>query len=108
MKDTIRELFEVIEQRKCDKIEGSYTCYLFEKGLDKILKKCGEECTETVIAAKNGNKEEVVAEVCDLAYHLLVLLAHQNISLDSVEEELSNRLQKQKNLKVMKNTDKNS
>ena len=65
--------------------EGSYTCYLFDKGLDKILKKVGEECAETIIAAKNGRQEETVGEISDLIYHLTVMMAQQNIPLKYLE-----------------------
>ena len=78
---------------------------MFEKGLDKILKKCGEECSETIIAAKNGDAGETVNEICDLIYHLLVLMAQQNIDIKSVEEELKARNLKVGNLKVTKKTD---
>ena len=72
MSDVIKGLYEVIETRKENPQEGSYTCYLFEKGTDKILKKVGEEAAEVIIAAKNGVKEDTVNEICDLTYHLLV------------------------------------
>lgn len=108
MNDVLNALNEVILKRKREPLEGSYTCYLFEKGLDKILKKCGEECTETVIAAKNGSPEEIVNESCDLIYHLLVMLAACEVPLESVIEELARREQKQRNLKVMKTVDKNT
>ena len=108
MNDVLKALNEVILKRKREPLEGSYTCYLFEKGLDKILKKCGEECTETVVAAKNGNREEIVNETCDLIYHLLVLLAECEVPLEAVMEELAKREQKQRNLKVMKTVDKNT
>lgn len=108
MNDVLKALNEVILKRKREPMEGSYTCYLFEKGLDKILKKCGEECTETVVAAKNGNREEIVNETCDLIYHLLVLLAECEVPLEAVMEELAKREQKQRNLKVMKTVDKNT
>ena len=68
--DTLKELYETILDRKSNKQEGSYTCYLFDKGLDKILKKVGEECSETIIAAKNGDNSETVLEISDLIYHL--------------------------------------
>ena len=68
--DYIRNDYETILERKEAQQEGSYTCYLFEKGLDKILKKVGEESTEMVIAAKNGVKDETVGEICDLIYHI--------------------------------------
>ena len=71
------DLYATIMSRKEEKQEGSYTCYLFEKGLDKILKKVGEECSETIIAAKNGNNEETVLEISDLIYHLFVMMAAQ-------------------------------
>ena len=77
MSDAINELYDVIEDRMENPIEGSYTNYLFEKGLDKILKKVGEESSETIIAAKNNSKEELVLEMSDLTYHLLVLMANQ-------------------------------
>ncbi len=104
----ITELNEIIQRRKIESIEGSYTCYLFEKGLDKILKKCGEECTEMIIAAKNGDKTELVNEACDLIYHMLVLLAEQNVPLADIFNELSVRADKQRNLKPIKTVDKDS
>jgi len=85
------ELAGVIDQRKAERPEGSYTTYLFEKGLDKILKKVGEETAEVIIGAKNKNRDEVVYEVADLLYHLLVLLAEQEISLGEVAAELARR-----------------
>ncbi len=101
-------LYEVVLDRKTQKQEGSYTCYLFDKGLDKILKKVGEECAETIIAAKNGDKAETVMEISDLLYHLMVMMAQQGIALDDVLEELEKRGQKIGNLKVMRDTDKNT
>lgn len=68
MQDVLEGLYAVVQQRKAEPQEGSYTCYLFDKGLDKILKKCGEECSEVIIAAKNGEQEETVGEICDLLY----------------------------------------
>jgi phosphoribosyl-ATP pyrophosphohydrolase len=108
MDDAMRELYEVILDRKKRPQEDSYTCYLFDKGLDKILKKVGEECAETIIAAKNGAPEELIAEASDLLYHLLVLLAERGVPLSDVEEELRRRSLKIGNLKKMKSTDKNS
>lgn len=108
MESTIKDLFAVIEQRKEDKIEGSYTCYLFEKGIDKILKKCGEECTEMVIAAKNENREDIVNETCDLIYHMLVMLVELGVKVEDIEEELVKRTQKQLNLKKIHITNKDS
>lgn len=85
------ELAGVIEKRKAELPEGSYTTYLFQKGLDKILKKVGEETAEVIIGAKNKNRDEVVYEVSDLLYHLLVLLAEQGISLGEIAAELAGR-----------------
>ena len=85
MNDTVlQDLYQVVLDRKANPQEGSYTCYLFEKGTDKILKKVGEECAETIIAAKNGVQEDTVGEISDLVYHLMVLMAHENIPLDAV------------------------
>ncbi|EMQ5451157.1 phosphoribosyl-ATP diphosphatase [Listeria monocytogenes] len=86
----LNDLYEEIKLRKTQPREGSYTNYLFDKGLDKILKKVGEEATEVIIAAKN-NEQELIAEVSDLTYHLLVLLAEQNIPLSKIQAELQNR-----------------
>ena len=98
-------LYEVILGRKAQPQEGSYTCYLFDKGLDKILKKVGEECAETIIAAKNGVQSETVGEISDLIYHLMVMMAQENIPLDAVLAELDRRSQKIGNLKKMKVVD---
>lgn len=92
--DVIKELFQVVLDRKENSLEGSYTNYLFEKGLDKILKKVGEECTEVIIAAKNRDKNELVNEICDLSYHILVLMAEEGIELDSIRIELEKRREK--------------
>ena len=94
------KLYEVILNRKNNQLEGSYTNYLFEKGLDKILKKVGEEATETIIAAKDHDQKEVVNEVADLTYHLLVMLAELDIPLSDVEEELEKRAMKIGNKKT--------
>lgn len=107
MNDSVlQELYQVVLGRKSTPREGSYTCYLFDKGLDKILKKVGEECSETIIAAKNGRREETVGEISDLIYHLMVMMAQQNIPLEAVLEELSRRSQKIGNLKQMKSVDR--
>lgn len=106
--DTLMELYNVIADRKLHPEEGSYTCYLFDKGLDKILKKVGEECSETIIAAKNNSPEELTLELSDLFYHLLVLMNQQNLPLEKVFEELDNRSKKIGNLKNMKTVDKNT
>jgi phosphoribosyl-ATP pyrophosphohydrolase/phosphoribosyl-AMP cyclohydrolase len=89
--DIIFELMKTINDRKQNKIEGSYTSYLFEKGLDKILKKIGEEATEVVIGAKNGKKEEVIYEISDLMYHLSVLLAYFNLDWTDILKSLEER-----------------
>jgi phosphoribosyl-ATP pyrophosphohydrolase/phosphoribosyl-AMP cyclohydrolase len=84
-------LYELIESRERDRPEGSYTTYLFNRGLDKILKKVGEESAETIIAAKNEDGTRLTSEVADLVYHLLVLLVARGVSLDEVREELAKR-----------------
>lgn len=106
--DYIRNDYETILARKEAQQEGSYTCYLFEQGLDKILKKVGEESTEMVIAAKNGVKNETVGEICDLIYHTLVMMANEGITPDDVDEELRKRAEKAGNLKKFHVVDKNS
>jgi phosphoribosyl-ATP pyrophosphohydrolase/phosphoribosyl-AMP cyclohydrolase len=84
-------LMELIEGRKTEKKEGSYTTYLFEKGLDKILKKVGEECTEVIIAAKDDDRKETIYEVADLAYHVMVMMIQMGISLEDIHKELASR-----------------
>ena len=106
--DILHELYKTVESRRAENIEGSYTCYLFEKGLDKILKKCGEECSEVLIAAKNGKQEDTVGELSDLLYHLTVLMVNEGIPLEAVEEELARRHQKTGNLKTFHQVDKNT
>ena len=93
-KSVIEELYEVIEDRKENVIAGSYTNYLFEKGIDKVLKKVGEECSEVIIAAKNNDNNETVYEIADLAYHLLVLMSIQGIKVEDIENELKKRREK--------------
>ncbi|WP_251446626.1 phosphoribosyl-ATP diphosphatase [Vermiculatibacterium agrestimuris] len=105
MNDTLQQLYQVILNRRADPQEGSYTCYLFDKGLDKILKKVGEECAETIIAAKNGVQGDTVGEISDLIYHLLVMMADQNIPLAAVMEELDRRSRKIGNLKQFHTSD---
>lgn len=85
------DLMELIKGRKTEKKEGSYTTYLFEKGLDKILKKVGEESTEVIIAAKDNDKAETVYEIADLAYHVMVLMIEAGIDLADIHNELSSR-----------------
>ena len=101
----LNELYQVVLDRKAHPQEGSYTCYLFEKGLDKILKKVGEESSEVIIAAKNGVAEDTENEICDLLYHLLVLMAEQNIPVENVEALLEQRRQKIGNLKQFHQVD---
>ena len=84
-------LMELLVGRKQEKKEGSYTTYLFEKGLDKILKKVGEECTEVIIAAKDNDKPNTVYEIADLAYHVMVLMIQQGITLEDIHRELASR-----------------
>jgi len=84
-------LYELIKGRKTNKQEGSYTTYLFEKGIDKILKKVGEESTEVIIAAKADDKKETVYEVADLAYHIMVMMVEMGISLEDIKSELASR-----------------
>ena len=88
---TMQGLYELLEGRKADLPEGSYTTYLFQKGTDKILKKIGEESTEVIIAAKADDKAETVYEIADLAYHVLVLMVQQGISIEDVQKELASR-----------------
>ncbi len=88
---SLQSLVKLIEGRKTEKTEGSYTTYLFEKGLDKILKKVGEESTEVIIAAKADDKKETVYEIADLTYHLLVLMIQMGISLEDIHRELASR-----------------
>lgn len=84
-------LIKLIEGRKTERKEGSYTTYLFDKGLDKILKKVGEESTEVIIAAKAEDKKETIYEIADLAYHIMVLMIEAGISLDDITKELASR-----------------
>ena len=108
MSDVLHRLYHVVEGRKAEPQEGSYTCYLFDKGLDKILKKVGEECAETIIAAKNGVKEDTVGEISDLIYHLTVMMVEQNIPLDDVLAELDRRSANIGNLKQFHVSDHNT
>ena len=88
---SFEELYGLLQGRKKDMPEGSYTTYLFEKGMDKILKKVGEECTEVIIAGKGEDKKETVYELADLAYHAMVLMVEMGISLEDVHRELAAR-----------------
>ena len=80
-----------MKSRKVEKKEGSYTTYLFEKGIDKILKKVGEESTEVIIAGKANDKKETIYEIADLAYHVMVLMVEMGISYEDIHKELASR-----------------
>ena len=84
-------LYELIRGRKTDPKEGSYTTYLFNKGMDKILKKVGEECTEVIIGAAKNDKEETIYEIADLAYHVMVLMVQMGITVEDITRELEKR-----------------
>ena len=88
---TLEGLMALLEGRKTEKKEGSYTTYLFEKGLDKILKKVGEETTEVIVAGKGGDKRETIYEIADLTYHVMVLMIEMGISLEDIRKELASR-----------------
>ena len=88
---TVNGLYELLEGRKNDMPEGSYTTYLFSKGTDKILKKIGEECTEVIIAGKADDKAETVYEIADLMYHTMVLMVNMGISVEDIQRELASR-----------------
>ena len=88
---SVEGLYRLLEGRKADLPEGSYTTYLFQKGLDKILKKVGEECTEVIIAGKAGDRRETVYEIGDLMYHVMVLMVEMGIGVDEVMAELASR-----------------
>ncbi len=89
--EIMQEVYEVIADRKNNPKDGAYTSYLFEKGIDKILKKVGEESAEVIIAAKNHSREELVYEISDLQYHLMVLMVEEGVTFDELYEELKKR-----------------
>ena len=89
--EVLYQVSEVIEDRRLNPKEGSYTNYLFDKGIDKILKKVGEECTEIVIAAKNPDKEEIKYEISDFLYHMMVLMVEKGVSWEEITKELVKR-----------------
>lgn len=89
--NALQKLYNTILMRKQEEMEGSYTNYLLNKGLDKILKKVGEETSEVIIASKNENKEELISEISDLVYHLMVLMVNKNLSPDDILEEIDRR-----------------
>ena len=88
---SLRGLYNLLLQRNEERPQGSYTTYLFEKGLDKILKKVGEECTEVIIAGKANDKKEAIYEIADLAYHVMVLMVQMGIRVEDVQKELASR-----------------
>ncbi|MBP5292765.1 MAG: phosphoribosyl-ATP diphosphatase [Clostridia bacterium] len=106
--ETMEQLYAVVKDRQVHPAEGSYTCYLFEQGLDKILKKVGEESAETIIAAKNDDNSLLCGEICDLLYHLTVLCAEKDLDIRDVMGELDRRSEKIGNLKQMKKVDRNT
>lgn len=108
MNRTLNELYNIIINRKNEPTEGSYTCYLLDQGLNKILKKCGEECSEVIIAAKDGDSKEIVEEISDLLYHLMVLLVDRDIKPEDVEAVLRERTKKIGNLKEFYRSDHSS
>lgn len=95
----LKSLYATIQDRKENPEQGSYTSYLFDKGLDKILKKLGEENTEVIIASLMQSKEDLINEIGDLLYHLIVLMVEKGIALEEVEAELEKRSKKSHNLK---------
>lgn len=99
--EMLTEEFNIIKNRRENPQEGSYTCYLFNKGIDKILKKIGEEASETIIAAKNSNKSEIVGEICDLLFHTEVMMAEKGITWEDIADELADRRAKE-NMNVEK------
>lgn len=89
--ELLQRLYELIKDRKNNPKEGSYTNYLFDKGLDKILKKVGEESAEVIIGAKNENKNEIIYEISDLVYHIIVLMVNSNVTIEEIKNELRDR-----------------
>jgi len=95
--DVIHRIVEVIEDRRNNPVEGAYTTYLFNEGIDKVLKKVGEEASEVIIGAKNNDKEEIKWEIADLVYHTLVLLNMTDVSIDDIKEVLYERHMQKRN-----------
>ena len=108
MDNAMEQLYNVIMERKREPVENSYTCYLFQEGLNKILKKCGEECSEVIIAAKDGNDELLKEEICDLLYHIAVLMAERSIEPFEIQSILGTRGQKIGNRKAKCSSDPNT
>jgi len=105
MNDVLNSLYELVSERRKNSEPNSYTSYLFEKGLDKILKKCGEECSEMIIAAKNTDNAELKNEIADLIYHIIVLSVECGLEWRDIEEVLSSRGKKAGNLKQFHNSE---
>lgn len=108
MMDAFKDMYDVVVDRRANPQEGSYTCYLFDKGIDKILKKCGEECTEMVIAAKNNDKDELANEINDLLYHMIVMMVDRGITVEDIETIMVERSKKIGNLKQFHVSDHNT
>ena len=106
--DAFKDMYDVVVDRRANPQEGSYTCYLFDKGIDKILKKCGEECTEMVIAAKNNDKNELANEINDLLYHMIVMMVDRGVTVEDIEEIMVERSKKIGNLKQFHVSDHNT
>lgn len=108
MMDAFKDMYDVVVDRRANSQEGSYTCYLFDKGIDKILKKCGEECTEMVIAAKNNDKDELANEINDLLYHMIVMMVDRGVTVEDIETIMVERSKKIGNLKQFHVSDHNT
>ncbi len=108
MTDAFKEMYDVIVNRRANPQEGSYTCYLFDKGIDKILKKCGEETMEMAIAAKNKDNDELAEEINDVLYHMAVLMVERGLSVEKVDEIMRERSKKIGNLKQFHVSDHNT
>lgn len=108
MMDAFKNMYDVVVDRRANPQEGSYTCYLFDKGIDKILKKCGEECTEMVIAAKNNDKDELANEINDLLYHMIVMMVDRGVTVEDIEQIMVERSKKIGNLKQFHVSDHNT
>ena len=106
--NSFEQMEQVIAQRRAEPMEGSYTCYLFEKGLDKILKKVGEECAETIIAAKNGDRQNLIGEINDVFYHMMVMMNVCGVTMEEVCCEMDQRAEKIGNLKTFHVSDHNT
>ena len=108
MMDAFKDMYDVVVDRRANPQEGSYTCYLFDKGIDKILKTCGEECTEMVIAAKNNDKDELANEINDLLYHMIVMMVDRGVTVEDIESIMVERSKKIGNLKQFHVSDHNT